>query len=252
MAQALPRNRNLAAPYNPFSGRGNKEDSAYYVLEPGEQFLRPWIRVPGGSAFVWPLGIEGFNLGIDPTLGVHKYIGDNAVEVEVVHLGEERIRLSGSFPGDTSVSNFRALRDVVYQQTPKLGKILYVPIILSHAQRVVVAHAEFDRPDGEIGAMDLSYSIEFARIGIAGKENTPPLEDPVAQPTPAGNRGSGKHTFVVNARYNTLRKVAAFKLGSANRWRDIYSKNEKWFTSRSIPAHRVPDYRLPIGVKLSY
>jgi hypothetical protein len=253
MAQPLPSRRNQQFPFDFFAQRGDRDDTAYYTLEPGQQFFRPWLRVPGGRAFVWPLGVEGFNLSIDPTLGIHKFVGDNAVEVDVVHLGEERIRLSGLFPGLSSVDAFQALRDLVYAKTPRRGKILYVPHLLTHAQRVVVGRAEFDHPENEIGTRDLSYNIEFVRIGIEGRMNEPPVEDPVPQPTPGQPaKGAGKRVFTVNAKYNTLRKIATYKFGNSNRWRDLFNTNEKWFRDHHIPAHKAPDYRLPNGLKIKY
>jgi hypothetical protein len=255
MSQTLPRNRNTAFPFDPFHGEhgiGDPDDQARYILTPGEQFLQPWLRVPNGQTFVWPVGVEGFNDSIEPTVGVRKFIGDNDVAVQVMHLSEERLRMTGEFPGSTSVNAYRALRDVVRARTPAGGKILYVPHILAYAQRVVVARAEFDRPQDDIGDLRLTYTVEFVRIGSAGEADNPPLEDPLSQPyTPKEPRGNSPVPFLVNSKYNTLRKIAKYKLGSTGKWRQLYDKNTKLFRKLKVPMAKVPDYRLPIGTRVN-
>jgi hypothetical protein len=52
--------------------------------------------------------------------------------------------------------------------------------------------------------------------------------------------------------HNTLRRVAAWKLGSSDQWRSIYNLNESWFNSRNIAISQAPDYRLPAGTKLYF
>lgn len=268
MAQAYPFDKNkafLKGPFNPFADekngelRGDPDDSAMYVLEPGANFLRPWISVPGGRAFVWPLGVEGFSLTIDPTLGIHKYIGDNAVKVDVVHKGEEHLSMTGTFPGVTSIDAFRALRDIVYADTPERGKILYIPHLFTYTQRVVVVSARFDRPEDGRGT-DLSYTIDLVRLGPGTTVHEDQLVDPEPQGGAAaktsgakGASDAGVHRkFVVNGTYNTLRKIAALKLKSASKWRVLYDKNQGVFRRLHIPAHEAPNKRLPLGTVIYY
>jgi hypothetical protein len=236
-------------PFNPFASdddpdRGNEKDDAYYVLIPGVNFWRPWIRVPSGPAFVWPLGVEGFNLTVEPQIGVHRYIGDNAVVVDVTHKGEERFNLSGNLPGDSASENARALRDVVYADTPRLGKIIFIPGILPYAQRVVVASFNITRADDDRGE-DLTYSLDVVRIGYdPSYQAMPQLGEEVPQPT-TGKKTAAK--FTVTAKYNTLRKIAVLKKRD---WNQLYNKNEKFFNKHKVPFPKVPDYKMPLGTKV--
>ena len=137
MAQPMPSSSKFIfddGPYDQWATRGDEDDTTYYIRRPGEAFLRPWLAIPNGIAFLWPLGLEGFSLTIDPTLGIHKYIGDNAVKVDVVHKGEERISMSGSFPGKTGPDAMQALYNVVYADTPPGGKVLYLPHALDYTR----------------------------------------------------------------------------------------------------------------------
>lgn len=259
MAQAFPFDKTKAfieGPFNPWTGEGDENDSVQYILSPGANFYRPWISVPGGRAFVWPLGIEGFSLSIDPQLGIHKYIGDNAVKVDVVHNGEERLSMSGSFPGSTSAKAFRALRDIVYADTPEQGKILYVPHLFTYTQRVVVASARFDRSEGDRGT-DLTYSLELVRLGPGATVHEDQLVDPEPQGAKGaktsgakGASGAGAHRqFKVNGTYNNLTKIAALKKTT---WKVLYDKNQGVFRKLGIPAHQAPTKRLPLGTVIFY
>jgi len=257
MPQSFPfklSKANSKAPWNPYLDRGAKNDTASYITNPGVHFYRPWLATSSqfnGPAFIWPLGLESFDLTIEPQLGIHRFIGDNAVAVDVTHLGEERFLMSGNFPGLSGPDNLRALRQIVYEKTPKLGKILYVPHILAYAQRVVVARARFSHAM-EDNSQDLTYEIEFVRIGLtkgAGKsDDVPQLEVPRAPGT--GRAQPGARSLKVDSKHNTLRKIAAWKLGSAAKWQVIYDKNEKWFRKKGIVTAKVPDYHIPLGTRL--
>lgn len=237
----------LSAPYNPFDKSGDPDDPARYLARPGVDFLRPWLAVSNGFAFQWPLGLEGYNLTIDPTLGIHKFIGDNAVVVDVLHAGEEHFTMSGTFPGSSASDLIQALRDVVYQSAPDdFGKILYIPSIFTFAQRVHVNHAEFNRDAGTFGD-DASYSIEFVRIGT-----TKEVTGNIAPVTTSAPKGKGARNVKTTSTYNTLRKVAAWKLGSALNWRSIYNLNELYFTKKHIPLSQAQGFRLPIGTTLYF
>ena len=92
--------------YRVYTNIGNADDTAHYILKPDLQFYRPWLASPGvgasGIAFVWPLGIEGFTLASTAELGIHKYIGDNDIDIEIVYPDEYHITLNGIFPGKTA------------------------------------------------------------------------------------------------------------------------------------------------------
>lgn len=239
-----------SAPYDPFAKVGDPNDSAWYVLQPGVNFMRPWIAVRNGPAFQFPLGLEGFTLAIDPTLGTHKFIGDNKVVIDVIHAGEEHFTMTGNFPGDSAPDLMQALRDVVYQVASDEGKILYVPEIMTHAQRVQVVHAEFGRSEDQRGR-DATYSIEFVRMGLASINPDDTSQPATPQPT-TRPKGRTTHSVNVDAKHNTLRKIAAWKLGSSSKWRTLYRANEAWFNKRNITIAKAPGYRLPLGAVIHY
>jgi hypothetical protein len=238
-----------AAPYDPISGTGDPRDTAVYLVRPGVNFIRPWLAIRNGPAFQWPLGLEGYTLAVDPTLGIHKFLGDNAVAVDVLHAGEEHFSMNGSFPGNSAPDLIRALRDLVYQKSTVEGKILFIPEIMSHAQRVQVVRAEFSRSTEDRGR-DSNYSIEFVRMGQlnAISARTTPI---VAQPQPTTGTTAKSSRFVTtDGKHNTLRKIALWKLGDQTRWRTLYNSNEKFFVSKKVQLAKAPDYRLPQGTRI--
>ena len=242
------RTANNKFPRDPFAGTGDADDSVVFIQPPGVTFYRPWLSIPNGPSFIWPIGLEGFRIAINPTLGIHRYIGGNAVTVNVIHKGEEVISMSGNFPGLSGVDAMQQLRDVVMADTPVGGKILYLPGVLPYAQRVVVGPVSFDHDENDRGS-DITYTIDFERIGIQQKYPTPKLAQPGSQPHPAGKGGTAR-VFVVTSTVNTLRKIAQKKLGSASKWESIYNKNIKLFNRLKIPKHDAPTKRLKIGTRI--
>ena len=239
-----------AAPYDAAAKTGNPKDTTSYLITPGVNFIRPWLAIRNGPAFQWPLGLEGYNLTVDPLLGIHKFIGDNAVAVDVLHAGEEHFTMSGSFPGLSGPALIRALRDLVYQGAPAEGKILFVPEIMSHAQRVQIVHFESTRQETDRGK-DSAYSIEFVRLGMLNDISsmvTPVMTEPIKI---AGKKGVSTRSVTVDAQHNTLRKIAKWKLGDANKWRTVFNANESYFTRNKIPLTKAPDHRLPTGMKVN-
>lgn len=240
------------APYNPFvkDNKGDPDDTARYIQEPGVNFMRPWIAIRNGAAFQWPLGMEGFSVSVDPTLGIHKYIGDNKVAVDVVHAGEEHFTLSGNFPGSSGPDMVKALRDIVYKDSSAEGKLLWLPEVVTYVQRVQVANFSSSRDESARGK-DLIYSIEFVRLGtvdlVADPNPVPAHPQPTHPP-----KGKTSRTVKVDATHNTLRKIALWKLKSAAKWRTIYDANQKWFVDHKVPLAKAPDYRLPIGLAIHY
>jgi hypothetical protein len=256
MPQALPDKRNMRFPRDtltqPTKPVGDKRDSAVYMAKPGVEFYRPWISNPNGRSFVWPGGVEGFTCRIDPNLGIYRFLGGNAVAVDVTHRGQETITLGGVFPGYSSVDAFLTLRDLVYEELPDHGFILYVPHLFTHTQRVFVQHASFDHPSAE-RTRDLTYSIDFIKVATGSIVKDPRI--PTMIPNPGHHlspRGKPARVFVANAKINTLRKVARAKLKNAKRWDELYRKNEKFFKKNHVAMHKVPDYRLPQGTKIRF
>lgn len=226
------------------------DDSAKYLLQPDLDFSRPYLAIPGTPrAFVWPLGIEGFELSGNTTLGIHRYLGEIELDVSIVHKDEMHIRLSGIFPGWTSVENMNALRKIYDADTPERGKILHLPGILPELQYVTGENFTFSHADDE-RTQDIQYQISFV------KHDSRPYRkgERPRKPYPVRKRpkGYGRRFFVVTARYNTLRKIAYKLWHNGNRWTELYILNGKWFDKRDIPTHSIPDYRLPRGMKVRY
>lgn len=238
-----------AAPFDPFAKTGGKDDDATYLARPGVDFLRPWLAIEGDAAFQWPLGLQGFTHTIDPVLGTHSFIGGNAVVVDVVSTGNESLTMSGSFPGDSAPVLMQALREVVRRVAPG-GKILYVPEVMTHAQRVQVSHSEFDRDQSARGR-SMGYSIDFEITGLAGPTGSAPYTTgPVS--TTAKAKGSSPRSVRSDSAHNTLRRIAAWKMGSSARWEQAYTLSEAWFIQHSVPRSKAPDYRLPIGTTIYF
>lgn len=231
---------------------GTQEDSAKYILTPDDDFARPYIAVPGGRAFVWPVGIEGFELEDQAELGRHKYLGEIELDVDVVHKAETTITLSGVFPGWTSVDNMNDLRQIFYADTPERGKILHLPGILPHLQYVVPERQSFTHDMNE-RTRDIAYSFSVVKVGTGDRA---PDQGPTQPDIGRGStgRGRGSRRFVVNSKSNTLRRVAYAVFRNGARWTELYAiqANAKWFDSRNIPSHQVPDYRLPVGTTIYY
>jgi hypothetical protein len=79
-----------------------------------------------------------------------------------------------------------------------------------------------------------------------------PFVPPAQTPTTTPSSGKVMHTVRVDARHNTIRKIAKWKLGNATKWRTIYIANRHWFVVRHISLAKAPDYRLRVGVVIRY
>lgn len=217
-------------------------DSAKYIVQPDDDFVRPYLAVPNGRAFVWPVGIEGFELTDTPEVGKHKYLGGVGLDVDVTHRGEGQIALSGTFPGWTSQDNLLNLRDIVYAVAPRNGKILYLPGVLDTIQFVVVTTSVFTHAEDE-RTQDITYSLTMAILSDGAKIKSP------TQPGQGDtdNPKRGKRKFQVTSTTNTLRKIAAKVFANPSRWTDLYAiqANAAFFNKRNVPQHNVPDYKLP-------
>lgn len=228
------------------------EDTARYIIDPDDDFARPYLAIPGGRAFVWPLGTQGFEIAEQAELGRHKYLGEIELDVDVTHKAETTITLAGIFPGWTSVENMNALRQIFYADTPARGKILHLPGIMPNLQYVTgesLRHSH-DRQDT---TMNIEYSLTLVKVGTGKKApNVGPTQPDEGRT--GGARGRGTRIFKTNSTYNTLRKVARKVFGTEKMWVDLYSikGNAVWFDKRNISAHKVPDYRLPLGTVIHY
>lgn len=226
-------------------------DTARYLLDPDDDFARPYLAVAGTTqAFIWPIGVEGFDIEDQAVLGRHKYLGDIQLDVDVVHRGETTITMTGVFPGWTSVDNMSALRQIFRMGTPQRGKILHLPGILPHLQYVVCESLRHGHPDDE-RKQDISYSLSMVVIGTgpAVARNLLP-----GVPGSGAAKGRTQKKFVVNATTNTLRKIAQKLYGDTGRWTTLYAikANAVWFDKHGVPSHAAPDKRLPKGTPIYY
>ena len=227
-------------------------DTARYLLVPDTDFARPYISVPGGPTFVWPLGIEGFEVQDQAELGIHKYIGDIQLDVEVTHRAQTNITLSGVFPGHTSAENMLALRTVFKAEQPPGGKVLHLPNVLTQAQFVACQSLQGSHPEDE-RTQDIAYSLVVVCIGTGtDSDATAPIVTTSAG-TPTA-RASGSRAYHATATVNSLRKIAKAVYGSAAKWSQLYANdaNAKIFKTKNVPTHQIPDYRLPIGTTVYY
>lgn len=225
-------------------------DTARYLLDPSNDFARPYIRVPKGQVYVWPVGIEGFQIQTDSTLGIHKYIGDNNVDVQVVHRGEKHITLTGTLPGWTSNENMRALESVCVARSPERGKILHLPGLYTHLQYVQVVSWGFSHDEDDIMSMDIRYTLEVVKMSLGPKKPgspTQPNQQGGGKPPPLG-----KHVFRVNHKHRTLRSIARKVYHRRDRWTDLYILNHKIFDRKKVPSHKIPTYRLDLGTKIHW
>lgn len=260
MAQKFPFPRgraNTDFPFNPFprdskgksAPTGDPSDPARYVLQPGVDFEQPWLAVPKGPAFIWPLGTEGVSGHITPVVGIHRYIGSKKVDTDVVHIGDEHVTMSGTFPGNTAAANMRALRNVVNAVEPREGKVLGLPGILAVALRVTVTDFAWSR-DEQARGDDFTYTIEMViKGGINGPLDDITPADLVGNGA-AANKGTPPNTFLVTATANTLRKIALIIYNDNNKWKDLYTKNKSLF--KAVPMANVPTKVLAQGTKIFY
>lgn len=232
---------------------GQGDDPATYVVNP-DSIEKPWIYVPpNGPFFVFPGGVEGFDLTGAAAVSNHKALGGNVPRAIVVHRDEFHVVLSGAFVGDRAFDNGRALRQVCVANTPDEGKLLYVPYVLDNYQQVIV---ESHSIRGQAGNDFVEYSVSCLKIGTgatAHVEHHAIISRPFPiLSTPRQPRGKGAQPFVVNSKFNTLRKIARLKFGTTGRWGELYSKNHKYFEKHNVTFHKAADHRLPLGTKIAY
>ncbi len=225
------------------------EDTARYIVDP-DDFARPYLAVPGGRAFVWPLGTEGFEVQEQAELGRHKYIGEIQMDIDVIHKAETIINLSGLFPGWTSVANMNALRQIFYADTPGKGKVLHLPGILPNLQYVVCESLTHSHAEQEM-SQDIAYQLSVVKVGT-GATSTDYGKLSPGQPGTKGTATSGTRIFNVTQTYRTLRGVSLKVFGTMDKWPELEAnpKNKKLFNN--IPSSKIPTYQLPLGAKVYY
>lgn len=240
---------------NPPGVFGYGINEAAYVVGLG-RFQRPRIINPNGSDFVFPLGTEGFSIRGSAELAHHKYIGDNAAVIEVTHMDDRTIAMSGILPGKTAATNMVALLDVLTAKTPDKGKILVLPDVFGSQQKVVVEDYEFNRDETDRTG-SIAYSITFVRTGVGKKIKKPGKTSPPSNPKRnKKNKGKKSHrTFVVKENFRTLRAISKKVYGNADKWKKIYNMNKYALQvdarGQVIPANKIPTALLPLGLTLN-
>lgn len=231
---------------------GGDDDPAKYVIE-RRRFERPFLSIPGGDMFEWPGGIEGLQIAGNATLAEHKYIGDNAVVLQVMHRDDRRITLTGMFAGFTAAENVRDLLSIIEADTPQSGKILALPGIFPKNQLVVIENYNFDHPQDD-RTSSFNYTITARRTGVTGLVRRQPIIKSPVNPISTNKppKGKSSRVFVVRAGARTLKSVAQVVFKDNTRWREIYNKNIKQFNKLSTPLHELPTKPLPLGMKLYY
>lgn len=235
------------------NGRLNGDETAAYVVTPDSDFQRPYLAIPGVNvAYVWPLGVEGFELSVQTDLGIHRYIGEADLDVDVIHKGQKDITLTGLFPGHSSVENMNALQAVYEADTPERGKILHLPGILSRLQYVVGQSMSFSHAQDD-WTRDISYEVSFIKVGVgATSPNASTSQLQVSAVSVSQNQGRGARVFVTNETTRTLLSVARAVFNNSNQWTDLYAANADYFDALGLPAFQIPSYLLPVGLSLYY
>ena len=231
----------------------NTNDPAKLLIE-RKRYERPTLRA-GALKFEWPGGVEGVRISGSASMAEHRYIGDNDVVLDVTHLDDQRIVLTGMFAGLTGTQNMQDLLAVIRAPQPPAGKVLVLPrVVFSNEIIVAVADYEFDHPE-EDRNNSWTYSITFRRTSLGRKTSTPKkITSPINPRTNKGKaqpRGKSSRIFTVHAGANTLRAVAKIVYKNPNRWAEIYNKNKKALKKYG-PLHTIPTKRLPLGLKLNY
>ena len=229
------------------------QDPAKYLIP--DDFLRhgrPSIS-SGDNVFTFPIGVEGFRRSGQALLARHYYIGDNDVDVQVVHLDEARIELSGVFPGLTAVDNMIELSNLLTSPSPDRGKILFMPGIFERMQYVNIENYNFDHEAGD-QTHSINYTISFLRTGLGKKIRDPHGQPPIPNPSVHTTvRGANTHrTKTVRDGQRTLRQLAKMAYGTAQLWARILILNKTPLEKKlkNVPRHKWPNYRLPLGMKL--
>jgi hypothetical protein len=231
------------------------QDPARYVVTMSELYHKRPALIVGDQVFVWPIGTEGFRRTGNATLGIHHYLGDNRVDVHVIHRDEARIEMSGTFPGFTAQDNMVALIQVLTGTTPKKGKILYLPGIFENVQYVTVENYDFSHQEDD-RTHSIAYSISFIRTDIGRRALDPHGQPPVPNPWIRKiGKGESARTVIVRSGVRTLKAVAHRAYGTPNLWHRVVLLNRntilKYQKKRKIkiPSHKMPTYRWPIGTK---
>lgn len=252
---------------------GTGLDPAKYLIKPGQitgrnkhspgnlGHARPYI-VSGNVIFAFPVGVEGFTRSGTAQLGLHRYLGENAVRGNVTHREEARIELNGTFPGLTAQELMVTCINILRSAPPKPGLILYAPGVFNAEQYVLPESWTFAH-DPEDRTHSITYQISFVRTGEGNTVKDPIGKAPDSQPgLKVDPRGKPTRSFTVTDGARTLRQIAFFVYHDQNKWQQLVNLNAGqlalWQRSAALnaaadlPAYKLPTYRWPIGTQFRY
>jgi len=241
-----------------FRQNTGQDPARYLVPDANLYHKRPSLQ-SGDKTFVWPVGPEGVRQAGNATVAIHHYIGDDDVEVQVIHKDESRIELSGTFPGIKGVDSMAALRLVIRDDPPQIGKILFMPGIFERVQYVTVESYDFQHSaDDRTHSWD--YTVTLIRTG-AGRR----IADPSGRPAPpnpgrrVAPRGKPSRFVTVKAGLRTLRQIAKKVYGNQNKWKLLADKNMRLIVDAKLNAQDaglayfdIPSHRWPLGTHIYY
>jgi hypothetical protein len=256
----------LFAPVLPVIGSHNfvKGEDPVAIIKVSElRFAPPSIR-SAGNQYTWPLGIEGFRRSGSATLGIHKYLGDGNVAVQVMHLDEAHIEMTGTFPGLSSTTNMEQLLAVI---TADGSKDLFLPGVFTKIQRVFTENYDFSHAiDDRTHSID--YNISFVRTTVGATVpgstiNTAGGVAFAAQAIPSTPRnttisiqGQSQNVYTVAGGPMSLRDISTVVYGGQGNWRKLIDLNkdtlEIYNPDGSLIRYQLPTTRLPIGTKIVF
>jgi hypothetical protein len=249
----------VSTPYKP----RNHDTAKRLVAQGSLKFAPPWIAA-GGLKFTWPFGAEGFRIYGGSLNAVHRYIGGNTPDANVIHFHEGRIEMTGTFPGLTSPAMIGKLQDIATSRSKR--KTFALPGVLAKVQYVIVDTYDFGHPvDDRTSSID--YSLTLLRVGNTGGgsgsgggssalEAVQGLSGAVGAPERASSSKSDR-TFSVVQGVDTFRAVADRVYGDVNQWPFLVELNRNTLVNNNpdlanVSAYQLPYYRWPIGTKIAY
>lgn len=233
------------------------EDEARYILKPDHEFDRPWLASPqgkGGVAFVWPLGVEGFQFSSSATAGIHHYIGDNDVYIDIVYPDEYHITLNGLLPGRTSIDLIPLLRQVIlHQADPPGNKLLSIPPAAASIYNVKIISYSFEHDQTDF-THNVTYSIEFIRTGVGSLAASTVDALPSLGPSSAQLRGSSSRTYIVKSGARSFASLCNTLYGNSDMQSmiQLYTLNERTLARLGILFYKIPYALIPAGTLLHY
>jgi hypothetical protein len=252
---------------------GTGQDPAKYLVKPGQitgrnkhspgnlGHSRPYI-VSGNVIFAFPVGVEGFTRSGSAQLGLHRYLGENAVRGNVTHREEARIELTGTFPGLSAQDLMVSCINILRSAPPKPGLILYAPGVFNAEQYVLPEQWNFTH-DPEDRTHSINYTISFVRTGEGQTVKDPIGKAPDAQPgVKTVPRGQPIRSFTVTDGARTLRQIAYIVYHNAEKWQELvqlnagtlatFQRSQALNEANDLPSWKLPTYRWPIGTQFRY